>query len=132
MRKGIITWPLLMVLTLLTAQTLYAQGNPQQTVADQDLQLLRKDLRSMKKQLIAAATKNYDAHYAIIKDYAANLRNLTDSQAEGLARRWTGVDEEMVKLRQKYHPLFVKVSEARTRCAGSISGCHDSAHTCQN
>lgn len=100
------------------------------TVPDQDLQLLRKDLRSMKKQLVAAnlqltdteaqkfwpvydqyaaeTAKLYDVRYAIIKDYAASIRELTNEQAQSLAKRWNDADNALVHLRAKYFPLFEK------------------------
>jgi hypothetical protein len=118
-------------IVLLTVPSLYAQGSTSPTVPDQDLQLLRKDLRSMKKQLVAAnlqltdeeaqkfwpvydayaaeTVKVYDARYSIIKEYADNFQNLTDAQAGSLARRWSDVDAAMVQLRQKYFPTFEKV-----------------------
>ena len=99
--------------------------------AQQSSQLLRKDLRSMKKQLIAAniqltdmeatkfwpvydqytleSSKLYDARYGIIKDYAANLSSLTDAQAQSLVKRSNDLDSAVVQLRQKYLPLFEKV-----------------------
>jgi hypothetical protein len=131
MRKMLITVPMLTLITFLMAPLVHSQttGNP--TVSDQDLQLLRKDLRSMKKQIIAAnmqltdaeaerfwpaydqytaeTVKTYDARYAIIKEYAENFRKLTDAEAQSLARRWTDVDGAVVQLRQKYFSVFEKV-----------------------
>ena len=115
---------------LIGSPVLYAQSGVQSTVSDQDLQLLRKDIRSMKKQLVAAnmqltdieaekfwpvydqysaeTARIYDARYVIIKDYASNFRNMTDAQADALARRATENDVAMVQLRQKYIPVFGK------------------------
>ena len=116
------------VFALVAAPSLYAQTG---AVPDKDLQLLRKDLRSMKKQLVAAnmpltdveaqkfwpvydqytaeTVKLYDARYAIVKDYADHINNLTDEQAQSIARRWSDADAAAIQLRQKYFPLFEKV-----------------------
>ena len=98
---------------------------------DQDVELLRKDIRSEKKQIIAAnltltdaeATKFWplydqytadlvkinDAKYAAIKDYATNYDTLTDAKALELTRQMLEVDQSVAQLRLKYSPMFSKV-----------------------
>jgi hypothetical protein len=120
----------MMAIVLMSAQALYAQEKSGPRVPDQDLQLLRKDLRSMKKQLIAAniqltdaeaekfwpvydqytaeTAKIYDARYAIIKEYADNIRNLADAQAQSLTKRYADTDVTIANLRLKYFPIFAK------------------------
>jgi hypothetical protein len=110
-----------------TAST--SPGNNQ--VSDQDIQLLRKDLRSTKKQLVAAnlnltpdqATKFWpvydqytadlvkinDQKYALIKEYANSYGNITDAQAQSLTERALAVDEQVAQLRIRYVPIFLKV-----------------------
>jgi hypothetical protein len=100
-------------------------------ITDQQLTLLRQDIRSIKKQLIAAnltladseATKFWqvyeqysaetekinDARTVIIKEYSDEYGTLTDAQADGLIRRWLDTDIEQTKLRQRYVPIFRKV-----------------------
>lgn len=100
-------------------------------LTDQQLALLRKDIRSIKKQLIAAnltlteteATKFWptydqystetgkinDTRAGIIKQYSDEYGTQTDDQAEALIRRWLDTDIEMAKLRQKYVPIFRKI-----------------------
>jgi len=100
-------------------------------ITDQQLTLLRKDIRSTKKQLIAAnltltdseATKFWqvyeqysaeterinDTRTAIIKEYSEDYRTLTDDQADNLIRRWLDTDIEQTKLRQRYVAIFRKV-----------------------
>jgi hypothetical protein len=100
-------------------------------VTDQQLTLLRRDIRSIKKQIIAAnltltdseATKFWqvyeqysadigkinDTRTAIIKDYSEEYGTLTDDQADNLIRRWLDTDIEQTKLRQQYVPIFRKV-----------------------
>jgi hypothetical protein len=98
-----------------------------QTVSDQDIQLLRQDLRSQKKQLLAEnlkltdteATKFwpiYDQYvaelskvnndkYAVVKEYANGYGTLTDAQALDLTKRLLGVDNAVAQLRMKYVPI---------------------------
>ena len=102
-----------------------------QSSTDQDVDLLRKDIRSEKKQIIAAnltlsdaeATKFWpvydqytaelvkinDTKYAAIKDYATNYDTLTDAKALELLKQIVGVDQSVAQLRQKYVPIFAKV-----------------------
>lgn len=91
--------------------------------------LLRKDIRSIKKQLIAAnlslkdgeATKfwpvyeQYSAEFGkindtrtdLIKEYADGYGSLTDQQADSLIRRWLDTDIAAASaLRQKYVPIL--------------------------
>ena len=97
-------------------------------ITDQQLALLRRDIRSIKKQLIAAnltltdseATKFWqvyeeysaetgkinDPRTAIIKEYSDEYGTLTDEQADNLIRRWLDTDIEQTKLRQRYVPIF--------------------------
>ena len=101
------------------------------SVSDQDIQLLRQDIRSQKKQLIAAnltltdaeatkfwpvydqysaeMTKIGDQRYALIKEYAQNFGSLTDVQAQSLTNRSLALDEAVAQLRIKYVPIISKV-----------------------
>ena len=102
-----------------------------QKASDQDLQLLREDIRSKKKQLIAAnltltdteATKFWpvydqytadlvkinDQKYALIKEYADTWGNMTDAQALGYVNRWLAVDQQVAALRSQYVPIVNQV-----------------------
>ena len=79
---------------------------------DKYLELMRQDLRSRKKQVVAAnlklteaeATKFWpvydqytedmrkqnDQFYSVIKDYAVNQETMTDAAATSLIKRWAG------------------------------------------
>ena len=105
--------------------------NSGQRTVDQDIDLLRKDIRSHKKQIIAAnlqltdteaekfwplydqytaeLVKINDAKYAVIKEYAINYDTLTDDKAVTLTRQLLDVDQQVAQLRIKYVPLFNKV-----------------------
>ena len=102
-----------------------------QSSVDQDIDLMRKDVRSQKKQIIAAnlqltdaeavkfwpvydqytaeLVKINDAKYAAIKDYATNYDTLTDDKALSLTRQTLGVDQSVAQLREKYVPIVSKV-----------------------
>ncbi len=106
-------------------------NNSGQRSVDQDIDLLRKDIRSHKKQIIAAnlqltdteaekfwplydqytaeLVKINDAKYAVIKEYAINYDTLTDDKAVALTHQLLGVDQQVAQLRVKYVPLFNKV-----------------------
>ncbi|HSY99847.1 MAG TPA: hypothetical protein VK788_10140 [Terriglobales bacterium] len=131
MKKSVIAVLIVAGVMLASDRFLFAQDSANSTVTDQDVQLLRKDLRSQRKQLIAAnlpltdaeavkfwpvydqyqaeITKIGDTRLALIKEYAANYNTLTDAQAQDLITRSIGVDESFVQLRQKYVPIFQKV-----------------------
>jgi outer membrane murein-binding lipoprotein Lpp len=110
-------------------------ANAQQEL-DQDVKLLREDIRAKKKKLIAAnlnltpdqATKFwpvYDQYtadlvkinnekYAVIKEYADAWGSMTDDQAISLINRGLAVDEQVAQLRLKYVPIFNKVVPGKT------------------
>jgi len=113
------------------AQGQAAASKDSQTVTDQDVKLLRQDLRSRKKQLIAANLTLTDAEstkfrpvydqfsaelttlgdqkYALIKEYAENFGSLTDSQAQNLLNRSLALDAAATQLRIKYVPIVNQV-----------------------
>jgi Spy/CpxP family protein refolding chaperone len=116
------------------AQT-QANNAPQQSSIDQDVDLLRKDVRSQKKQIIAAnlkltdaeaekfwpiydqytaeLVKINDAKYAAIKEYVTNYETLTDDRATALTKQIIGVDESVAQLRERYVPIVNKVLSGR-------------------
>lgn len=106
-----------------------------QVPSDQEIDLLRKDLRSKKKQIIAANMKLSDAEaekfwplydkytadlvqinntkYGLIKQYLQTYTTMTDAEADGYMSKWTSVDESVIQLRQQYVPTFRKVLSAK-------------------
>ncbi len=102
---------------------------------DKNIELMRKNLRSEMKQIIAAnvpltdteATKFWpvydqfttdyakinDKFYGVIKDYAANQKTLTDAKAVELIKQWAAIQLEIAQLRQRYIPQFEKVVPGR-------------------
>ena len=102
---------------------------------ERDLALLRRDLRADKKQIIALnvplteteatkfwpvydeytaqMSKIYDEFYALIKEYAANQKTLTDAQASSMINRWAALQVQQAQTRQKYIPIIEKVIPSR-------------------
>jgi hypothetical protein len=98
---------------------------------DQNVALLRQDLRSAKKQTIAAnlqltdaeavkfwpvydqysaeVSKLGDQKYALIKEYANGFGTLTNDQALSLIKRSLSLDEQIAQLRSKYVPIMNQV-----------------------
>ena len=105
-----------------------AQSN---NITDQDVEMLRADLRAQRKQIVAQnmnltadeatkfwpifeqyrkeAIKPNDERWAVIKDYAANHNTMTDAQAFNYIKRLAAVDEELIGLRLRYVAVFEKV-----------------------
>jgi hypothetical protein len=102
---------------------------------DKDIALIRRDLRSDKKKLIAMnltlteneatrfwpvydqyvaeMAKHNDEFYALIKEYAANQKTITDAQATTMIKKWADVQVRQAQTRQKYIPLVEKVIPGR-------------------
>jgi hypothetical protein len=106
-----------------------------QGLSDQDVQMLRKNLRSQRKQVIAAnmkltdteaekfwplydqyvseLVKSNNAKYELIKQYVQTQGNLTDAQADRAVKQWISVDQAVSELRLRYVPAFRKVLSAK-------------------
>jgi Spy/CpxP family protein refolding chaperone len=114
-----------------TAQSASGSGGLPNGISDQDVEMLRADLRSQRKQITAQnlpltadeATKFWpifdqyrkeaiqanDERWAVIKEYAANYNTMSDAQAQDYIKRSTTVDQQLLALRMKYVPVFEKV-----------------------
>jgi hypothetical protein len=113
-----------------------AQTSPDATtgpngVTDADIKLLREDIRSERKQLVAAnvplndteatkfwplydqylaeASKIGDARVALIKEYLQSYNTMTDAQANDLMNRLAAIDQQFPALLTKYVPIFERV-----------------------
>ena len=102
---------------------------------DDAVQLLRQDIRSERKQLVAAnlpltdteatkfwpvydrytaeVTKLGDSRYGLVKEYAQNYKTLTDAQADTLIKRFLASDEAVAQLRTKWIGEFEKVISSK-------------------
>ena len=107
-----------------------SQPNP-----DNFIELLRKDVRSQKKQIIAAnmdlsdaeaekfwpvydryateLSRIYDTKIALLSDYGDNYSSMTGEQAENYIRKRAEVEQSIMQLRLKYMPAFRKVLSGR-------------------
>lgn len=131
-KRNAIATSVWMSLAALSGIHAFAQdGTFQAGASDEDVRLLRKDLRSLKKQIVAAnmdlteteaqqfwpiydrytseLTAITDRKYALLKEYAANYDSITDEQAESYVKGRAEVEESTTKLRVKYFPIFRKV-----------------------
>jgi len=102
-----------------------------QASADENIRLFRKDVRSLKKQIISAniqltdteaqqfwpvydrytaeMEKVEDRKFELIKEYARNYSTITDEQADSYIKGRAAVEESILQLRLKYLPVFRKV-----------------------
>ena len=139
-RKSLLSFSMaaMVILTGLSWSQSSAQiqsDNSAQSITDQDIDLLRKDVRSQKRQIIASTlqlsdqeavkfwplfdqytadlVKINDAKYAAIKEYSASYATLTDDQATGLVRKMLGVDQAVAELRLRYTTIFNNVIPGR-------------------
>jgi len=127
---------LLVVGALVSAQQSAAPGAggmnaTEEQVNDANIQLMRADIRSDRKKVVAAnmplteteATKFWpvydryigetikvnDARFALLKEYSKSYDNGTEEQADSFIKRWLALDQDNTQLRLKYIPEFEKV-----------------------
>jgi len=122
--------------TLLTAQqspppTGRGTNMTEDQVNDANIELMRQDMRSMRKKVVAAnmplseveatkfwpvydryiaeAIKVNDVRFAVLKEYAKNYDTATEEQADSFIKGWVALDGGNAQLRLKYIPEFEKV-----------------------
>jgi hypothetical protein len=100
-----------------------------------DVALLRRNLRAEEKQLLALnlslteaeatkfwpvydqyaaeMAKHNDEFYALIKEYAAKQKTLTDAEAASIIKRWAAIQVELSQTRQRFISLVEKVVTGR-------------------
>lgn len=103
----------------------------EEQVTDANIQLMRQDIRSERKKVVAAnlplteteATKFWpvydryiaetiqvnDVRFALLKEYARNFDATSEQQADSFIKRWLALDNDNTQLRLKYIPEFEKV-----------------------
>lgn len=116
------------------SQTISPQESSSRNIKSQDLDLLRKDLRAMRKQLIAqnlrlteAEGANFwrvcdqyikeliainDRKFAVMQGYADNFGKMTNDQSLLFIRQWSDADIAQTQ-RQKYVPIIAKVLDGK-------------------
>ena len=130
-KKSLIAATVLAAVSLVTGGTAIAQDP-----SGEDIKMFRKDLRSLKKQVIAAnmvladeeaqqfwpiydrytaelVTIN-DKKYALLQEYAQNYTTMTSEQAESYIRGRAAVEESIMQLRLRYLPIVRKVLSGKS------------------
>ncbi len=120
-----------------TAKQMQAPGHVYQDTQwspDDDIQL-KRDLRSQKKQIVAAnmdltdaeaekfwpiydryaadVAKVYDTKIALLQEYLENYQTMSGDQAESYLRRRAAVEQDMMQVRLNYLPEFRKALTGR-------------------
>jgi Spy/CpxP family protein refolding chaperone len=102
---------------------------------DQDILLLKSNIRSQKKQIVAAnmdltdaeaekfwpvydryaseLAKTYDTKIALFQEYLETSETMSGDQAENYLRRRAAVEKDQMQLRLQYLPEFRKVLTGR-------------------
>jgi hypothetical protein len=103
----------------------------EEQVSDANIQLMRQDIRSERKKIVAAnlplteteavkfwpvydryiseTIKVNDVRFALLKEYAKNYDATSEQQADSFIKRWLAFDQDNTQLRLKYVPEFEKV-----------------------
>ena len=136
MTRLVLSCVVLTIVFTAAGSTAFAQRETATGVeVERDLALLRRDLKSDKKQLIALnvplteteatkfwpvydeytneMSKIYDEFYGLIKEYAANQKTLTDTQASSMINKWAAIQVKQAQTRQRYIPIVEKVIPSR-------------------
>jgi len=139
MNKRVLVAIALAGVVLLTGRPVAAQDVTTQKVTvaapapgsfDQDVKLFRQDVRSLKKQIIAAnlsltdteaeqfwpiydrytaeMARIMDKKFDLLKEYATNYETITDEQADSYIQGRAAVEKSILELRLKYLPVFRK------------------------
>src|ERR1700758_4232330 len=112
------------------AAKLSTADNASQPNSDNFIELLRKDVRSQKKQIIAEnmdlsdaeaekfwpvydryaaeLSRIYDTKIALLKDYAQSYSGMTGEQAENYIRKRAEIEQSILELKLKYMPASRK------------------------
>jgi hypothetical protein len=135
MSKGILATVLLTGALLFYSDLPPAGAATTPVMSDQEVQLLKQDLRAKKLLIIAQnvpltdeeskkfwplydqytaeTIKLNDRRFALIKEYADNYLSLSDAEAKTLMKNWLDADGAAVQLRLKYIPIFEKAIPAK-------------------
>jgi hypothetical protein len=135
-KKNLIVTTALAGVYFLNSAGAMAQDPASQAGFDEDIKLLRKDLRSQKKQIIAAnmdltvaeaqlfwpiydqytselATAS-DPKYSLLKEYAQSYSTMTSEQADSYLKGRAAVEDKVLQVRLKYIPIFRKVLSGKS------------------
>lgn len=147
-KKSLIVTSVLAGVWLVSGHRAFAQASPAQpaflstappsgpSLDDEEIALFRKDVRSLRKQIIAANVSLTDTEaqqfwpifdrytaelvaitdkkYALIKEYAEDYDTLTDEQAESYIKGRAAVEQSILQVRLKYVPIFRQVLSGKS------------------
>jgi len=135
MKKIVVAVLLAGAMVFNAAALVAAEGPTKEAAIEQEIKMLRQDLRMEKKKIVAAnmqlteaeAVKFwpvYDAYtletvklndtlLSLLKEYAQNVDTMTDEKIKSLTKKTLQMDEDATKLRVKYVPLFEKAVSAK-------------------
>jgi len=116
---------------LLSAPLTLGQNKEESRTSNQDLALLKQDVQSERKQIVAAnlqltdaeavkfwpiydkyaadLSKVNDTRLGLVKEYANAYPNVTDTLAQSLVEKWLQTDEGEAQLRARYMSMLQKV-----------------------
>ncbi len=139
-KKSVVAVLIVAGMMVMASVSMFAQAAPAASAQpkaslDQDIQMLRQDVQSAKKQAVAEnmnltadeATKFWpvydqyqaevakigDQRVALIKQYADSYNTITDAQANEFMKKAAGIDQQFTATRLKYVPMFEKVISAK-------------------
>lgn len=118
------------VALLVSTSLLHSEDKAEPPTSNQDLMLLKQDVQSQKKQIVAANLQLTDAEavkfwpiydrytadlskinetrLALIKEYADAYPNVSDTLAQNLVQKWLQTDEGLAQVRARYMPMLQK------------------------
>ena len=118
-----------------TTQSAPATGASSRAISDEEVQIMRADVRANRKKLTAAnmtltpeeaakfwpiydqyiqeTIKVNDTRWALIQEYSANYSAMSDQLAQDYMTKTADVDQQLIALRLKYVPIFQNVLSMR-------------------
>ena len=122
--------------SLVSAPAARCENKADPASPNQDLALLKEDVQSQRKQIVAANLKLSDAEavkfwpvydkyiaelskinetrLTLIKQYADAYPNVPDAEAQSLVGKWLQTDEDLAQLRSKYMAILQGVLSGKT------------------
>jgi len=132
MKNLILLNVLLAIITSVAISTTFAQRETATGVSvEKNIDLLRRDLRSERKKIIAAnvnfteeeatkfwplydqysaeITKVNDEFYALIQGYVENQKVITDEQSVAFIQKWGDAQTKLMQTKLKYIPMIERI-----------------------
>ena len=122
--------------SLFSAQTGQCENKDGSAASNQDLALLKEDVQSQRKQIVAAnlqlsdaeavkfwpvydkyiaeLSKINDTRLTLIKQYADAYPNVPDAEAQSLVGKWLQTDEDVAQLRSRYMAILQRILPGKT------------------